>query len=121
MSGLKQSVEAFDAAYRLARDCAAGLPAARLGDLTAHGGGLTTVSSDVIIGGKPSARAQDMHLCSLVDPGPLPHVGGPALPPSSSSVFITFRSAARGDACSCSGAADTIMTGEDTVLIGRRL
>ena|SRR5579862_8479144 len=119
MSGLKQSGGVFDAAPRLARDCAAGLPAARLGDLTAHGGAITTASGDVIIGGKPAARVEDMHLCSVVDPGPLPHVGGPVLPPSSSGVFINLRSAARrGDVCSCSGAVDTITTGEDTVLIG---
>jgi uncharacterized Zn-binding protein involved in type VI secretion len=119
MSGLKQSFGAFDAAIRPARDCSTGLSAARLGDLTAHGGAITTASSDVIIGGNPAARAQDMHLCPLIDPGPLPHIGGPVVLPCSSSVFINFRPAARrGDACSCRGIPDTIMTGEDTVLIG---
>jgi len=33
--------------------------------------------------GMPAARAGDMHMCPMVTPGtpPIPHVGGPVLPP----------------------------------------
>ncbi|MEM7391354.1 MAG: PAAR domain-containing protein, partial [Verrucomicrobiota bacterium] len=27
--------------------------------------------------GKPAARIGDMHTCPMVNPGPVPHVGGP--------------------------------------------
>ena len=39
---------------------------------------------------QPAARVTDMHVCPMVTPGlpPVPHVGGPLLPPGSPSVFI---------------------------------
>ena len=97
----------------------AGLPAARLGDMTAHGGVITTGSHDVVIGWKPAARMADMHTCPMVEPGPVPHVGGPVLPPCSPTVMINFRPASRvSDRCTCVGPPDPNATGEITVLIG---
>lgn len=69
----------------------------------------------------PAARAGDMHVCPMVDPGPKPHVGGPVLPPGCPSVLIGGMPAARkGDKCTCAGPPDTIASGEDSVLIGNK-
>lgn len=75
----------------------------------------------VLIGKKPAARLGDFHMCPMVTPGtpPVPHVGGPILPPCSTSVFIGKMPAARvGDMAVCVGPPDTIVLGEFTVLIG---
>ncbi len=39
---------------------------------------------------QPTARVTDMHVCPMMTPGlpPVPHVGGPLLPPGSPSVLI---------------------------------
>jgi uncharacterized Zn-binding protein involved in type VI secretion len=70
---------------------------------------------------KPAARAGDMHVCPLATPGvpPIPHVGGPILPPGCPQVLIGFMPAARaGDMCVCVGPPDVIALGSMTVLIG---
>jgi uncharacterized Zn-binding protein involved in type VI secretion len=56
-----------------------GKPAARIGDMTTHGGSLVVGCPTVLIGGMPAARLGDMHVCPMVTPGtpPVPHVGGP--------------------------------------------
>ncbi len=60
-----------------------------------------------------------MHTCPMVNPGPVPHVGGPVLPPGSPTVLIEGLPAARvGDMATCSGPPDTIIVGSGTVLIG---
>ena len=69
----------------------------------------------------PAARVGDMHACPMVTPGtpPVPHVGGPILPPSCLTVIIGGQPAARvGDMCVCVGPPDTIAMGSFTVLIG---
>ena len=71
--------------------------------------------------GKPAARVGDMHTCPLVTPGipPVPHVGGPILPPGCPTVLIGGKPAARmGDMATCVGPADKISIGSATVLIG---
>lgn len=66
----------------------------------------------------PAARITDMHTCPMVNPGPVPHVGGPILPPGSPSVLISGMPAARvGDMAVCTGPPDTIIQGSGTVLI----
>lgn len=66
----------------------------------------------------PAARITDMHTCPMVNPGPVPHVGGPILPPGSPSVLIGGMPAARvGDMAVCTGPPDTIIQGSGTVLI----
>ena len=94
-------------------------PAARLGDMTAHGGVITAPGCPtVLIGGMPAARVSDMHTCPLVN-GIVPHVGGPILPPGSVTVLIGNLPAARvGDMATCTGPPDSIVMGCMTVLIG---
>jgi uncharacterized Zn-binding protein involved in type VI secretion len=69
----------------------------------------------------PAARVTDMHVCPMVTPGvpPIPHVGGPILPPGCPTVLIGFLPAARvGDMAVCVGPPDVIVLGSMTVLIG---
>jgi len=65
-----------------------------------------------------AARINDMHTCPMVNPGGVPHVGGPILPPGSSTVLIGGMPAARvGDMATCSGPPDNIALGSATVMI----
>ena len=69
----------------------------------------------------PAARLGDMHVCPLVTPGvpPIPHVGGPILPPCMPTVLIGGMPAARAtDMALCVGPPDMIAMGSPTVLIG---
>ncbi len=96
-------------------------PAARQGDPTVHGGVIAIGFPTVLIGGMPAARMGDMHTCPMVTPGtpPVPHVGGPILPPCMPTVLIGNMPAARmGDMATCVGPPDTIAMGCPTVLIG---
>src|SRR3954468_22447651 len=70
--------------------------------------------------GMPAARIGDMHVCPMVTPGvpPIPHVGGPILPPGGIPVLIGGMPAARvGDMAVCVGPPDVIALGSFTVLI----
>ncbi len=66
----------------------------------------------------PAARIGDLHVCPAVNPGPVPHVGGPissGLP----TVLIGGMPAARvTDLAVCTGPPDAIAKGSATVLIG---
>jgi uncharacterized Zn-binding protein involved in type VI secretion len=69
----------------------------------------------------PAARLSDMHTCPLATPGtpPVPHVGGPILPPCCPTVLIGGLPAARAtDMATCVGPPDSIAMGSPTVLIG---
>jgi len=69
--------------------------------------------------GKPAARITDMHTCPMMNPGAVPHVGGPVLPPGEPTVLIGGMPAARvGDMAVCTGPPDSIAMGSATVLIG---
>lgn len=69
----------------------------------------------------PAARVTDMHVCPKVEPGPVPHVGGPLLPAGEPTVLIGFMPAAReGDMAVCVGPPDKISKGESSVLIGNK-
>ena len=95
-------------------------PAARMGDMTAHGGTISVGFPTVLIGGQPAARMGDMHVCPMVTPAPapVPHVGGP-ITLGSPTVLIGGMPAARmGDMLTCVGPPDTIALGCPTVLIG---
>jgi uncharacterized Zn-binding protein involved in type VI secretion len=94
-------------------------PAARVGDLTAHGGTIVGPGAlNVLIGGQPAARVGDMQVCPLAD-GPKPHVGGPITGPGSATVLIGGLPAARiGDMTQCVGPPGTIAQGLPTVMIG---
>ena len=66
-----------------------------------------------------AARITDMHVCPMVSPGPVPHVGGPIIGPGCPTVLIGGLPAAIvGDNCICVGPPDSIAMGSATVLIG---
>jgi uncharacterized Zn-binding protein involved in type VI secretion len=73
----------------------------------------------------PAARVTDMHTCPMATPAtpPIPHVGGPILPPCSPNVLIGFLPAARvTDKALCPPAPpDVIIKGSPTVLINNLL
>jgi len=65
----------------------------------------------------PAARVGDMHVCPLSD-GPKPHVGGPVMPPGTTTVLIGGMPAAVvGNMCTCASAPDSIIAGSSTVII----
>jgi len=66
-----------------------------------------------------AARVGDMHVCPMVQPGPVPHVGGPVMPAGVPTVLIAGMPAACvGDMCTCTGPPDSIIKGSATVMIG---
>jgi uncharacterized Zn-binding protein involved in type VI secretion len=65
-----------------------------------------------------AARICDMHTCPLVNPGGVPHVGGPIAGPCAPTVFIGNQPAAKlGDLLVCTGPPDSIVRGSSTVFI----
>jgi len=98
-----------------------GKPAARVTDMTVHGGTIMPPGCPtVLIGGLPAARMLDMHVCPMVTPAvvPIPHVGGPIVL-GSSGVMIGKMPAARVmDQAVCVGPPDMIAMGCFTVMIG---
>ncbi|MFE3584148.1 PAAR domain-containing protein [Streptomyces vinaceus] len=71
----------------------------------------------------PAARVGDMHTCPMQSPAvpPVPHVGGPIMPPGAVNVHIGGLPAATlGNMCTCVGPPDSIVKGSATVLIGGR-
>jgi len=71
----------------------------------------------------PAARVGDMHTCPMQTPGtpPIPHVGGPILPPGVPTVLIGgVPAAVVGTMCTCTGPPDTIVKGSATVMIQGR-
>ncbi len=97
-----------------------GKPAARLGDMTMHGGSIVVGFPTVLIGGMPAARVGDMHVCPMLNPGtpPPPHVGGPVALGSAGVLIGGMPAARMGDMLVCAGPPDTIALGCFTVLIG---
>jgi uncharacterized Zn-binding protein involved in type VI secretion len=70
-----------------------------------------------------AARVGDMHTCPQQQPcvPPIPHVGGPILPPGCPTVMIDNQPAACvGDMATCTGPPDSIIKGSGTVLIGNK-
>jgi uncharacterized Zn-binding protein involved in type VI secretion len=68
----------------------------------------------------PAARVSDMHVCPMVTPGvpPIPHVGGPILPPGVPTVMIGFLPAATvTNMATCVGPPDVIVKGSTGVFI----
>ena len=62
-----------------------------------------------------------MHVCPMVNPGPVPHVGGPITSPGVPTVLIGYLPAATmGDMCICTGPPDSIVMGSTTVMIGNK-
>lgn len=95
-------------------------PAARLGDLTAHGAplGPGPGSTDVLIGGMPAWRVgMDFHACPLLTVL-VPHVGGMVALGSTSVLINNMPAARQGDMIVESGPPNSITMGCTTVLIG---
>lgn len=70
--------------------------------------------------GMPAARVGDMHFCPMATPGvpPIPHVGGPILPPCAVTVVTGGMPQARvGDMAFCVGPPDSILLGSFTVVV----
>ncbi len=66
-----------------------------------------------------AARLNDLHVCPMANPNGSPHVGGPILPGSNSTVIIEGALAAcMSDQCTCAGPPDIIVGGSGSVLIG---
>lgn len=89
--------------------------AARVGDLSNHGGTITGPGvPTVLIGGMPAAVAGDMHACVLPPNSHQPTVS--PFPMGSPTVMIASRPALRvGDTCLCGASA---AVGSPTVMIG---
>ena len=66
----------------------------------------------------PAARISDMHTCPMVNPGPVPHVGGPIITGVPTVIVAFMPAAVVGNLCVCVGPPDTIARGSATVLIG---
>jgi uncharacterized Zn-binding protein involved in type VI secretion len=99
----------------------AGMPAARKGDLTAHGGTIGPVvtgeTAFVMIGNLPAACMGDPHTCPMFD-GPKPHVGGTILKGSTTVTIGNLPAARVSDVTECKGPPGAVALGESTVLIG---
>lgn len=64
-----------------------------------------------------AARITDMHTCPMTT-GSVPHVGGPLLPGSNTSVMIGGLPASIvGDSCVCAGPTDALTAGSSSVFI----
>ena len=87
--------------------------AARVGDLSTHGGTIIGPGvATVLIGGMPAAVVPDNHVCPI----PPPHPTVSAFPAGSATVLIGGKMALRvGDSCICGASA---AVGCPTVIIG---
>ena len=66
---------------------------------------------------KPVSTITHMHVCPMVNPGPVPHVGGPIIGPGGVTVLVAGLPVALvGDSCVCTGPPDTIAMGSGTVM-----
>jgi uncharacterized Zn-binding protein involved in type VI secretion len=90
-------------------------PAARVTDVTTHGGTIVGPgAATVLIGGMPAAVAGDTHVCALPPTGHQPTAS--PFPMGSTTVLIAGRPAIRTtDTCICGAMA---VLGSPTVLIG---
>jgi uncharacterized Zn-binding protein involved in type VI secretion len=65
----------------------------------------------------PAARISDMHTCPMVNPGPVPHVGGPEISGSPDVITGYLPQGRVGDSLVCVPAIDKIAAGSATVLV----
>jgi uncharacterized Zn-binding protein involved in type VI secretion len=66
----------------------------------------------------PAARISDMHTCPMMNPGPVPHSGGPVLAGQVNVLTCAMPQARIGDQCICMGGVDAIAKGSLTVHVG---
>jgi uncharacterized Zn-binding protein involved in type VI secretion len=90
-------------------------PAARVGDVSTHGGTIVGPGvSVVLVGGMPAAVVGDMHVCSLPPTGHQPTAS--PFPVGSATVLIGGRPAVRTTDAAVCGAMAAV--GSPTVLVG---
>jgi uncharacterized Zn-binding protein involved in type VI secretion len=80
-----------------------------------------TLGREILTDMFPAARVTDFHMCPMITPGvpPIPHVGGPILPPCEITVLTGGLPQARAtDMALCVGPPDMIVMGSVTVLVG---
>ena len=95
-----------------------GKPAARIGDMTAHGGSIVMGCPTVLIGGMPAWRAtSDFHACPLLT-ALVPHVGGMVVMGSVTVMINSLPAARQGDMITEVGPPNAITMGCMTVMIG---
>jgi uncharacterized Zn-binding protein involved in type VI secretion len=61
-----------------------------------------------------------MHICPKVNPGPVPHVGGPIVLGSHNVLISNLPAARVGDTLICAGPPDKVVTGSSGVLINSK-
>jgi uncharacterized Zn-binding protein involved in type VI secretion len=71
--------------------------------------------------GMPAARIGDMHVCPLVNPGPVPHVGGPISLGAGTVLTAKMPQARMGDMAVCVGPPDSIAMGSPTVFVEKMM
>lgn len=69
----------------------------------------------------PAARISDMHTCPMVNPGPVPHVGGPVISGSPNVITGYMPQGRVGDSLICVPAVDSIAAGSPTVLVNNMM
>ena len=69
----------------------------------------------------PAARISDMHTCPMVNPGPVPHVGGPEISGSPNVITGYMPQGRVGDSLICVPAIDKIAKGSPTVLVNNKM
>jgi uncharacterized Zn-binding protein involved in type VI secretion len=65
-----------------------------------------------------AARITDMHICPMLNPGGVPHVGGPIMVGEPTVLIGGIPAARVGDLATCAGPPDTIAAGSSSVMIG---
>ncbi|WP_394203306.1 PAAR domain-containing protein [Shewanella waksmanii] len=65
----------------------------------------------------PAATLTSMHVCPKVNPGPVPHVGGPVVVGSPNVLIGSLPAARQGDKLVCVGPPDSISAGSSSVMI----
>lgn len=67
-----------------------------------------------------AARITDYHVCPRVNPGPVPHVGGPIVVGEPTVIIMGMPAARVGDMAICVGPPDKVARGSSSVLIGNK-
>ena len=92
-------------------------PAARITDMTMHGGMVSLGTPLTLIGGMPASRMGDMHICPMVTVL-VPHVGGPIILGAFNVLVGGTPQARMLDMCICVGPPSMVMLGSFTTLVG---
>jgi uncharacterized Zn-binding protein involved in type VI secretion len=93
-------------------------PAARLTDMTMHGGLVTAPGLPlVLIGGMPAARMGDIHTCPMVTVA-VPHATGPIVLGAFNVLVGGMPQARMMDMCVCVGPPSMVTLGAFTTLVG---